>query len=61
MALIKKKTNLQTLVDIRRGSYKKGTQGYTALMHYRNNDPYKLTTHPKIISYNTSKDVFLVK
>jgi len=58
---IKKKNPLQMLVDIRRGSYKKGTQGYDALMYYRNNDPYKLTSHTKSISYNTIKDVFTVK
>lgn len=61
MATVSKKSNFQTLLKIRRGTYKKGSQGHTALMYFREKEPYKLTTHPKIISYNYVKDIFTVK
>ena len=52
---------LQNLIKIRRGSYKKGTQGHKTLMFFRKIDPYNLTTHEKVISYNIKTDTFLVK
>ncbi len=61
MALTKKQNPLTTLANIRRGTYKNGSKCYGALMHYRKTDPYKLTSHDKIISYNISKDAFTVK
>jgi hypothetical protein len=53
--------HLQNLIKIRRGSYKKGTKGHKTLMFFRESDPYKLTSHEKVISYNTKTDTFLVK
>jgi hypothetical protein len=53
--------HLQSLIKIRRGSYKKGTKGHKTLMHFRETDPYKLTSHEKVISYNTKTDTFSVK
>jgi hypothetical protein len=54
-------SQLQNLIKIRRGTYKKGTKGHATLMHFRQTDPYKLTSHSKIISYNTKTEVFTVK
>ena len=54
--------HLDTLVNIQPGKYGKGTKEYDALMYYRENDPYKLTslnttkTNIKGISYNEPND-----
>jgi hypothetical protein len=57
----KPKNYLKNLIDIRKGSYRNNTKGYETLMHFRETDPYKLLTHPKIISYNTKNDTFNVR
>ncbi len=57
---IMERSHLQNLIKIRRGSYKKGTQGHKTLMFFRNSDTYKLTSHEKIISYNSKTDTFSV-
>lgn len=51
---------LKRLIEISEGSYKKGTDGHTTLMYFRKNDPHKLSSHEKVISYNTKTGTFSV-
>jgi hypothetical protein len=61
--IIKEEYNgdVRQLVNIDTGIFEKGTTEYNILNWFRDNDAYKLTSHPKIISFNYKKDFWVVK